>query len=82
MAVDQLNMANQAKPNQFSHDVSALETIVQQMESGTLSLEQSVLAYEQGMQLLQQCQQALSQAEQTIQILNANQTLVPFEAQD
>lgn len=53
----------------FEEAMKKLETIVQQLESGTFSLEQSVDLYEQGMRLSLHCEQKLKQAEQKIEIL-------------
>lgn len=61
----------------FAERMSALEAIVQQMESGSLPLEQALTAYAQGSALLQACQADLQRAEQTVLILNQQQ-LTPF----
>lgn len=63
----------------FAQRVTALETIVRNMESGELPLEAALNAYAEGMQLLQTCQASLQQAEQTVLILNQQQQLTPFE---
>lgn len=64
----------------FAERLSALESIVKNMESGELPLEAALTAYTEGMQLLQVCQESLQQAEQTVMILNQQQQLTPFEA--
>ncbi|HSI46417.1 MAG TPA: exodeoxyribonuclease VII small subunit [Methylophilus sp.] len=63
----------------FAQRITALETIVRNMESGELPLEDALTAYADGMQLLQACQTSLQQAEQTVLILNQQQQLKPFE---
>lgn len=63
----------------FAQRITALETIVRNMESGELPLEDALTAYADGMQLLQACQTSLLQAEQTVLILNQQQQLKPFE---
>lgn len=63
----------------FAQRMTALETIVRNMESGELTLEDALKAYADGMQLLQACQTSLQQAEQTVLILNQHQQLKPFE---
>jgi exodeoxyribonuclease VII small subunit len=63
----------------FAQRMTALETIVRNMESGELPLEDALKAYADGMQLLQACQTSLQQAEQTVLILNQQQQLKPFE---
>jgi len=63
----------------FAQRMTALETIVRNMESGELPLEDALKSYADGMQLLQACQTSLQQAEQTVLILNQQQQLKPFE---
>jgi exodeoxyribonuclease VII small subunit len=63
----------------FAQRITALETIVKNMESGELPLESSLNAYAEGMQLLRTCQTSLEQAEQTVLLLNQQQQLTPFE---
>ncbi len=63
----------------FAQRITALETIVRNMESGELPLEDALTAYADGMQLLQACQASLQQAEQTVLILNQQQQLKPLE---
>lgn len=56
-------------PKSFEAAVSELETIVQQMEAGSLTLEDALERYQRGMGLLKFCQEALSDAEQRIRVL-------------
>lgn len=74
--------ADTAMPSTFAERMSALEAIVQQMESGNLPLEQALAAYGQGAALLQACQADLQQAEQTVLMLNQQQVLTPFNLQE
>lgn len=70
---------------EFEQALQQLETLVQQMEGGSLTLEQSLQAFEQGVALTRQCQQALSQAEQRVQVLleqNGQSVAQPFMASD
>ncbi|WP_079436960.1 exodeoxyribonuclease VII small subunit [Zoogloea sp. LCSB751] len=55
--------------NSFESSISELESIVQEMENGSLSLEQSLSAYERGTALLRHCQDVLNKAEQSIRIV-------------
>ncbi|MEM7251808.1 MAG: exodeoxyribonuclease VII small subunit [Pseudomonadota bacterium] len=66
----------------FESALSALETLVEQMEDGDLSLEQAVRFYEKGVALQRRCQQTLETAEQKVRILSEsteNAPLAPFE---
>jgi exodeoxyribonuclease VII small subunit len=63
----------------FAQRITALETIVRNMESGELPLEAALTAYADGMQLLHACQASVQEAEQTVLILNQQQQLTPFD---
>lgn len=52
-----------ATPKNFESAVSALESIVTEMEAGSLTLEEALERYERGVGLLQYCQQTLQNAE-------------------
>ncbi|UJF23722.1 exodeoxyribonuclease VII small subunit [Suttonella sp. R2A3] len=68
----------------YEAHLSALEKIVNAMESGDLPLEEALKRYEEGIKLVRQCQQALNHAEQKINVLSRNaqgeETLSPFDA--
>ncbi|MDR2208801.1 MAG: exodeoxyribonuclease VII small subunit [Azoarcus sp.] len=68
-------------PKTFEAAVSELETIVRQMETGSLPLEQALEQYQRGIALLRHCQDKLDAAEQQIRILEGND-LVPFQPDD
>lgn len=53
----------------FEESISELQTIVSQLEGGSLSLEESMSQFERGIGLLSSCYQVLSSAEQRIEIL-------------
>lgn len=53
----------------FEKNLSALEKVVEQLESGELSLEESLAQFERGIVLARECQRALQEAEQKVQIL-------------
>ncbi|GJM08625.1 MAG: exodeoxyribonuclease 7 small subunit [Lysobacteraceae bacterium] len=57
----------------FEQSLSELESLVRQMESGTVPLEESIAQFEQGIKLYRQCSQALKEAELRVdQLLNAD----------
>ncbi len=60
----------------FEDALDRLETIVEELESGSLSLEQSLRHYEEGMKLSKRLGRTLDDAEQAIE------TLVEGEADD
>lgn len=53
----------------FEEALERLETIVQELEEGSLSLEQSIARYEEGMRLSRRLGQQLDQAEKRIERL-------------
>lgn len=59
-------------PQDFETALAQLETLVAQMENGTLALDQSLAAYEQGVELAKICQRRLDQAEQQVKVLQGN----------
>ncbi|MCL7462812.1 exodeoxyribonuclease VII small subunit [Pseudomonas sp. NW5] len=77
-------MARKQTPD-FEQSLSELQTLVERLESGTLSLEESLGAFEQGIRLTRDCQAALSQAEQKVQLLlgeGENLRRVPFSSEE
>lgn len=67
-------------PKSFEIAVSELETIVQQMEAGSLTLEDALERYQRGVNLLKYCQDTLGAAEQRIRVLEG-ESLVDFDAE-
>ncbi|MBS1959332.1 MAG: exodeoxyribonuclease VII small subunit [Bdellovibrionales bacterium] len=55
--------------NQFEQSLQKLESIVKNLESGSLSLEDSLTAFQEGVGLVKQCQGMLSTAEQKVEML-------------
>jgi exodeoxyribonuclease VII small subunit len=53
-------------PKSFESAITELESIVQEMETGTISLEQALERYQRGVSLLKHCQETLSAAEQRV----------------
>ncbi len=50
----------------FEEAMSALETVVQQLESGTVPLEESIKLYERGAALKAHCEAKLKAAEEKV----------------
>lgn len=67
----------QNAPKSFESAITELETIVQEMESGTISLELALDRYQRGMALLKHCQETLQAAEQRVHQLE-NGLVVPI----
>lgn len=68
----------------FDATLEELETIVHQLEQGSLPLEEALKQFEQGIHLVRAGQQKLEQAEQKIQILtqaDGSEQAVPFRAE-
>lgn len=66
------NASTEALPQDFETALAQLESLVAQMETGTLALDQSLAAYEQGVELAKICQRRLDQAEQQVKVLQDN----------
>lgn len=62
-------MSKKKQPFDFEQSLSALQTTVEQLESGDLSLDEALQAFEKGIGLSRDCQQALDQARQRITML-------------
>lgn len=71
----------QSSKTNFETQLTELESIVDQLESGELPLEDALKVFEKGVKLSRQCQQLLSEAEQKVMTL-MDSDLVPSEAQD
>lgn len=75
------------KPDEVSFEkaLGRLETIVEEMEGGTLSLEDMMARFEEGQRLVKLCSAKLNQVERRIEILvkeGENVTAEPFEEED
>jgi exodeoxyribonuclease VII small subunit len=53
----------------FETALARLETVVKQMEDGTLPLEELIERYEEGIRLVKACSDKLAAAEQRIQMI-------------
>ncbi|HYF60364.1 MAG TPA: exodeoxyribonuclease VII small subunit [Burkholderiaceae bacterium] len=67
------------RPASFESALAELESLVQQMEAGTLSLEESLAAYRRGAELVGFCRDGLAHVQQQVKILEGD-LLKPFEA--
>ncbi len=59
-----------AQPS-FDDGLDRLESLVQQLESGSLSLEDALARFEEGVQLSQALQQQLAEAQRRVEVLKA-----------
>lgn len=70
----------------FEKSIEALESIVEELESGDLSLEASIKKFEEGVKLSKNCSKKLDETEKKISILltdnNGDITEKPFEEND
>ena len=55
----------------FDDGLDRLETLVQQLESGSLSLEDALARFEEGVQLSQALQKQLAEAQRRVEVLKA-----------
>lgn len=62
----------------FEDAIRELETLVERMESGSLSLEESLSAYRRGAELVTHCRKALAEVQQQVKVLEG-ELLKPFE---
>lgn len=68
---------SEGAPANYEAAINELESIVQQMESDTLSLEKSFACYKRGADLVKYCQQVLANMEAEVKILD-NGVMQPF----
>jgi exodeoxyribonuclease VII small subunit len=76
---------NDAKTPSFEKALARLETIVREMESGSLSLEKMMEHFEEGNALVKVCAGKLNEVERKIEILTkkgASAETAPFEQPD
>ena len=70
----------------FEQAVARLETIVRQLEDGSLPLQQTLALFEEGTMLGRRCQELLDLAElrikQVVQDADGSPRLVPFDGVD
>ncbi len=70
----------------FEESLQALETIVAQLESGTMSLDDAMKAFEKAVELARFCNTELENAKQKVRILTEGEdgtvTDHPFEGTD
>jgi exodeoxyribonuclease VII small subunit len=70
---------------QLEKSLTALEALVEKLETGDLPLEKALAEFERGVKLTRQCQTALQAAEQRIEILlkqSEDAEPVPFDNED
>ncbi|PXF63464.1 exodeoxyribonuclease VII small subunit [Kangiella spongicola] len=65
----------QSSKTNFETQLTELESIVDQLESGELPLEDALKVFEKGVKLSRQCQQLLSEAEQKVTILMGSDSM-------
>src|SRR5690242_8930308 len=69
----------------FENSLSALESIVAQLESGDLPLNRALELFEEGVGLARQCQSQLQDAERKVELLLRERgeiKVIPFETVD
>ena len=62
-------LSGAAAPASFEDAMRELETLVSQMESGSLPLEASLAAYRRGAELVHWCRRSLADVEQQVRVL-------------
>ena len=74
------------KPVNLEKSLAALESIVEELESGDLPLEKAMKKFEEGIKLTRGAQAALKEAEQKVEILlrsaGGDDELEEFEIED
>ena len=56
----------------FEQAMEGLQTVLEEMERGSLTLEQSIAAYEKAVQLIKRCRQLLEDGQRRIEVLRAD----------
>ena len=76
-------MPRKAQKFDFESSITALEALVEKMESGEFTLEESLKQFERGVALARACQAALRDAEQKVMKLTTDaegrETLEPLD---
>ncbi|TNF06614.1 MAG: exodeoxyribonuclease VII small subunit [Gammaproteobacteria bacterium] len=62
-------VTSRKKSVDFEQKLNQLETLVNDMEKGSLTLEDSLKAFEEGIKITRECQQALKEAELRVDML-------------
>jgi len=76
-------VAARKKSIDFEKKLVQLESLVNDMEKGSLSLEDSLKAFEDGIKITRECQQALKDAELKVDILTkGSDKTKPFEPEN
>jgi len=70
------------QPASFEHNLSELERIVEQLESGDLELAESMERFKRGVELSKQCRTMLDAAQQTIDEITAADEPAPEASPD
>jgi len=74
-------VAARKKSIDFEKKLDQLESLVDNMEKGTLSLEDSLKAFEDGIKITRECQQALKAAELKVEMLTkGSDKAEPFDS--
>lgn len=58
-----------AKSFNFGESFEKLNTIVEELESGSVDLDKALKQYEEGLKLVQQCKKQLSQVENKVKVI-------------
>ena len=72
-------MVKNDKDGKFEDNLKALETIVEQLESGEIDLEQSVELYEKGILLKNNCEKKLKKIELQIKKIKLQNNTIEVE---
>ncbi len=72
VTTSQASANDNALPDSFETALTELETLVQKMESGSLSLEDSLRAYTRGAQLASFCRDRLVAVQQQVKVLEGD----------
>ncbi|NKB22821.1 MAG: exodeoxyribonuclease VII small subunit [Kiritimatiellae bacterium] len=76
---------NETKKQNFEASLQRLETIVKEMETGSLDLEKMMAHFEEGMQLVKTCSAKLNEVEKKIEVLVKKKdeiTTEPFDEEE
>ncbi|MBG9980980.1 exodeoxyribonuclease VII small subunit [Facklamia sp. DSM 111018] len=73
------NLENINEPENFEAAMAQLETIVQELERGSLPLQDALSAFKQGVSLSQYCHKELNEAEKTVTQMMTESGLKPLD---
>lgn len=76
-------MEKEKKELSFEENLTKLETIVKDLENGSVPLDDAIKSFQEAMELVKKCDEKLKHAEESVNlILKENGKVEPFEVEE